>query len=253
MASCGGDGVGHCFSELYEDHGTRLDYCNWYGHGKCIYPDTWARKSPPDLQGFWETLRETLFQFYETLFTGIQGIVTDSITGKSIYNVKMNRNKGTINHPLDEYERFSAYSDSGGFYLRYTIKGTWDLTFSHDDYITKTISNITVDDYNEMIELDVQLVPKVVSILNGSLTTKPIIVTPCHNGIRISCANYYGNMQIDIIDLNGRLIKRLAAHKPGIIVWNGFDNNNKQVSEGCYIVQVRAGDKKYCRSFMFFR
>ena len=254
MASCGDSGVIHDF-EFYESHGTRSDYCNWHGHGKCIRVETEHTMiiTPPPRLVLWGWLRESLFQYYELLFTGVQGIVTDSITGKPIYKVKMNRNKGDVVHPKDEYERCCVYSDSAGFYLRFTIKGTWDLTFSHDDYITKTISNITVDDYSEMIELDVQLVPKVVSIKNGLFSDKPIIINSCPKGVRISCGNYPGNMQVNIIDLNGRLIRTIATDKQDIIVWNGIDNNNKPVSDGCYIVQVQAGNKKYYRSFMFLR
>jgi hypothetical protein len=214
MTSCG-DGLAHCFSELFECHGLPLDYGNWFGHGKQLYFEIEIPRSVPlkPRIPFWEWNREAMFQYYELLFTGIQGIVTDSITGKPVLNVKMNRNKGNINHPQDEFERFCAYTDSGGFYLRHTVKGTWDLTFSRDDYITKTVSNITLDDYEEKIKLDVQLVPKGVSI------KKPV------NGPCLSVNSLKNIKSIEIYDLMGRKVKTLPA------------NANWKMRSGVYIVR----------------
>ncbi len=56
-----------------------------------------------------------------------------------------------------------------------------------------------------------------------------------------------------VYTLNGKLVKTLAAMKPGIIEWNGSDNKNSTVPDGCYILQLQTGVKKHCLSFMLIR
>jgi len=57
-------------------------------------------------------------------------------------------------------------------------------------------------------------------------------------------------VNIDVYNLKGQLVKRLVNEDkaPGehTVVWNGTDNNNRQVSSGVYFFKMKAG--KYSSS-----
>ena len=58
---------------------------------------------------------------------------------------------------------------------------------------------------------------------------------------------------IYVYNLNGRLVKKLADTKSGIIEWSGTDNNNKPVSNGCYVMQIQINVNFYSRHFILSR
>ena len=245
MTSGGGDGIAHCY-EWYECHGTRMDFCTRFGQAKGFQLETSIGKIPSesDLRKHWAYDKEALFQYYELLYTGIQGVVTDASTKEPINHV----NVTAVGH---DYDSAANFTDSAGFYLRFIEKGTYSFTFSHPDYHSKTIDNITIDDYSKKYELDVELERSSSIKTVFSKYNRFVSVVPVSNGFKIMLNRKFdGTINIHIYDIGGKRISSIPAAKGGV-VWGGRDDNNNVVSNGYYIVQVQSGDKKYYRSFMF--
>jgi hypothetical protein len=243
---CGPDGMGHLFTEMYEAHGTRLDYQVYYGRGKTSTPETSDRKilEESNLRSRWIYLKEAQFQTYELLLTGIQGFVTDTFTHEPIFNAKMTRN--------NDFDNAEVFSDSLGFYCRYTSKGNYTLTFSADGYKTKEFRNFEIDDYGKKYPLDVELCPPV-SIING-LTTDNIQVSviPSNRGIRIACDQFNSDSKVEIYNLTGKLVKVLPVYKKEVI-WNGMNNRHQNMNNGCYICRVIIDNKALTKNFTLNR
>lgn len=246
---CGSDGMGHLFTEMYEAHGTRLDYQNYYGQGKSTTPETSNQKllNESELRTHWIYLKEAYFQMMENLLTGIRGIVTDSLTGEPIYNAQMTRN--------GDFDNVEVFSDSLGCYHRFSAKGTYTLTFSHDDYVTKDIPNFNYSSYEELYELNVKLWPKNVGGItnNASFTKNTIKITPCKNGIRINVGKFGNDVKIGIYTVSGKLVKRLPVSTAADILWDGMDSRGKTMGNGCYIVTIANKKQKISQGFILNR
>jgi len=183
---------------------------------------------------------------YELLYTGIQGIVSDGITKLPIYNAKMTRN--------GDFDNAEVYTDSAGFYCRFTTKGNYTLTFSHPDYQSRTFSNFSVDDYTKKYPLDVELWPIGTNSNNNlDYDKNSVTITPYKNGFRINSRNTGINVKAGIYSINGKLIRMLPVAAGAEIVWDGTDTSGRLSGNGCYIVSVLAGDQKVSQSFIINR
>ena len=247
MTSCGGDGIGHCWSEAFECHGTRMDFCTRFGQAKGFQLETSIKKFPDesDLRNHWVYDKEALFQFYELLYTGVQGVVADAATKDPVNHV----NVTAVGH---DYDSAAIFTDSAGFYLRFINTGTYSFMFSHPDYQDTTI-NVSLNNYDDKIILNVEL-NSTVGIKNTTDLDKQLIsVVPVRKGVNIELSKELSDKaKVGIYNIGGKKVKSFPASKKSL-TWNGSDDNGYKVSNGCYIVRVQAGDIKYCRSFMFFR
>ena len=243
----GGDGINH-FYAWYECHGTRTDFCTRFGQAKGFQIETSIKKIPSesDLRNHWVYDKEALFQYFELLYTGVQGVLTDALTKEPVNHV----NVTAVNH---DYDSAAIFTDSAGFYLRFIEKGTYSFTFTHPGYYSKTVDSVTIDDYSKKYELNVEL-ERSSGIENTiGLSNQFISVFTARNCVRIMFDEELSdNARAGIYNIGGKKIKSFPAIKKSL-TWDGRDDTGCVVSNGCYIVQVQAGDKKYCRSVMFFR
>ncbi len=246
MTSCGGDGVGHIYTELYECHGIRCDMNDWVGNGKSVTLESSIQKKlpPSKLKEHWMWCKEALFMSYEILYKyGLHGIVTDSITGEPIFGVEISRN-GDISNG-------TVLTDSCGRYVKYMNKGTYTLTFEKDGYQTKTISNFNIAAYDERYDLNVRLWNGInigkdpISLINR------IKIMPFRRGIKIF--NIGKNIVMGIYNLNGCLIQRLSLPNASNVVWDGSDKNGRSLRNGCYILKVKSNNKEISKSFILNR
>lgn len=248
MTSCGGDGIGHCYTEWYECHGSRMDFCTRFGQAKGFQFETSIKKIPSesDIRKHWVYDKEALFQYYELLYTGLQGVVTDALTKEPVNHV----NVTAVGH---DYDSAAIFTDSAGFYLRFINTGTYSFTFSHPGYHSKNVDSITIDDYSKKYELNVELESSSGIENTVNLSRQFISVIPFGKGVKIVFSRRLnGNAKVDIYDIGGKRIRSIPAAKESV-VWDGRDYTGCVVSNGCYIVQVQSGSKKYYRSSMFLR
>ncbi len=248
MSIAGGDGFGNYFSEMSEAHGMRMDFCTRFGQAKgfCIELSNNKILDEPDLEKHWIYNKDAMFYYYELLYTGVQGIVTDADSKEPVNNV----NVTAVGH---DYDSAAVFTDSAGYYLRFIEKGTYSFTFSRQGYNPKTIENITIDVYHDKYEHNVELKSST-GIENAlSKPEQSISVKPGCDGVTIAFNRQLNdNTKIHIYDIEGKRIRSIPAVQKSV-VWDGRDDNNKVVSNGCYIVQLQAGDKKYSGNFMFIR
>ncbi len=240
----GADGVGNWYFEMYESHGPRMDYQTYYGHGKGMGPETSTKKILAEslLETRWLWLKEAYLAYMENLiFTGLQGFVTDSQTNEPIYLANMTR--------TGDFDNNDVFTDSLGFYLRFTDNGNYTLTFSHEDYVTKEIPNFKMDDYNKKYELNVKLWPvDPTGISNTASSGKNNIkITPYKNGIKINSGELGDNIKIGIYTIGGKLVKMLPV---STVLWNGKDNAGSNVNNGCYVVRIDTDNQIYLHNFI---
>jgi hypothetical protein len=235
MTSCGGDGIGHIYTELYECHGTMVDFCAYFAHIKGMQLENWGIKMLPgerELRQYWPYNKEALFQYYELLLrSGLQGLVTDAGTKAPIYGV---------NITAKDYDRDSAnvYTDSTGFYVRFIDTGTYSFTFSHPDYYPKTVDNVAINSFNEKYELNVEI-DRITITINGYKAAKQnISICQTNSGFKILFNEKLDEIvKISIYTIHGKLVKSFDAYAGKCIVWN---NINTDVPDGCYIIRLES-------------
>jgi hypothetical protein len=248
MTSCGGDGIGNVFNELYECHGTSVDYNIFYLRGRNIPMETSITKLLPasSLVTYWNYNKESLVQFYELLLTGIQGTVKNSVTKAPIFHAK-------INEAAHDFDSAYTYADSAGFYLRFILQGSWNLTFSAPGYISKTIA-ITVSSYGVKYPLDVELDPIGTAVSDRVFLPVHISkIVPYGNGIRIDFGSAPASARVCIYSMDGSLVRQLTAASVSSILWDGTDGCGRFVRNGCYVIKATSAAGKMLKSFIMNR
>jgi hypothetical protein len=153
-----------------------------------------------------------------------------------------------------DFDSAHVYSDSAGFYLRFTDKGTYTLSFSKEGYHTKNIANFNVSDYLKKYPLDVELCPiGMNTITQGAHELQnAITIIPSGRGVKIAGKYLERNGKAGIYNTRGKLITMLPVSS-GAIVWDGTDNNGTNAGNGCYLVKLMNTTKRVSKSFILQR
>lgn len=139
--------------DWYVIYGGRQDYLTYYLQGRetTIELDEYYVLPESLLNSYWEYNYRSLINYAYQASYGIQGVVTDSVTGLPL--------EAKIELLAHDYDSSIVFSESGnGFYARLLNEGYYELTFSSDAYYDRTISGIGVVNYQTTV-LDVKLVP----------------------------------------------------------------------------------------------
>lgn len=142
--------------------GTAMDICNYWAKNTLVdfynihanakgYTFELGPKmiKESDFDKYWKKFKEMYKTFYLGSHTGISGLVTDAATGQGIPGVKVFVEKHDRNNTW-------VFSYPGGAYYRPIASGAYTVTFSHNDYQSKTVSDISVKNF-EKTPLEVQL------------------------------------------------------------------------------------------------
>ena len=143
----------------YSITGGRQDYMTYFQHGREVTLEISDVKLLPasQLLNHWEYNYRSFLNYIEQANYGINGQVTDSLTGQPL--------KAKVNIFLHDFDNSYVYSSlPTGWYFRPIEEGSYDLSFSAEGYFTKTIKNVTATKWNTT-RLNVQLVP----LTNGGL------------------------------------------------------------------------------------
>lgn len=233
----------------YVIHGTWTRYALYFQQCRDITLELSTQKllAASQLSEHWEYNYRSLLNYIGQVLYGVHGTVTDSLTGKPLHAKIF-----VENHDKDSSWVFSHLPH--GDYYRPIFEGTYDITFSAVNYVSKTIKDVVVKS-GEAAVLDVTLTDHV-PVINASESSliKNISINNASGIVKISYqTGQNAGLHFSIFDLNGRLIKTLVRRDNGIITWDGVDNNNIAVSSGCYIVQVKAEGSNYSKNFVFSR
>lgn len=237
--------------DWYAIEGGRMSYLPYFRKCRVITLELSYPKLLPEsqLNVHWDYNKEALLSYFEQVLNGIRGTVTDSITNEPV------QAKIFISgHDKDSSE---VYSDSThGDYYRPIFEGTYDVTFTSKDYISKTIPGVKVNN-NAATVLDVKLRPENMGNIYSSDNSASIISIMSHNrGVTISWESGHSIVEAAIFDLNGRRIKALHSHVTtgkNRITWGGLNNKGNQVGSGCYILQIKTADKYWSQQFVYSR
>jgi hypothetical protein len=186
------------------------------------------------LDAHWGYNKQALLDLFLETLNGVQGRVSDLVTDESIHNVKV---------WVESHDDDSSFvrSDTNGYYARPIIAGTYDFTFSHPDYQSKTIEDVEVTNGQPTL-LDVQLWDGSTSVAVPYTVKEPIVsVVPVSKGFLINYGRSSDSPEISIYTTKGELVRILNSTSAGkkSVLWDGKDNSGQHIGSGCYLLKIR--------------
>ncbi|MEI6455819.1 MAG: M14 family zinc carboxypeptidase [bacterium] len=162
-------------AEWYIIYGGRQDYMNYYRGCREVTLEVSNTKLLPSNQliKLWNYNHNSLLNYLERVNYGLQGVITDTVTGEPIDSVKVY---------ISGFDKDNSWVYSklpSGFYTRPIFDGSYNVTFSATGYFPKTL-DITVTNYSTTI-MDVQLKPITYGISEEKSTLSGL-VCPNPNG-----------------------------------------------------------------------
>ncbi|HTX87661.1 MAG TPA: M14 family zinc carboxypeptidase [Bacteroidales bacterium] len=137
----------------YEISGGRQDYHNYFKNDREVTVELSYIKTmyTSQLINYWDYNFRSFFDYIEEASYGINGQITDSVTGQPL-SAKV----FISGHDVDNSFEYSKLPS--GWYYRYLDAGAWDLSYIATGYHTKVVSGINVA-HHQATRQDVQLVP----------------------------------------------------------------------------------------------
>lgn len=243
-------GYGSAGIDYYTAPGTRIDGPYHHSHCRCLTLELHSNKflSESQLDNHWNYNKEALLNLFLETLNGVQGMVTDSVTDEPIDNAII------FVENMDEDSTFTR-SDTNGIYARPIIAGTYSFIFSHPDYQTKTVDNVSVQNGQPKV-LNVKLWDGSGSIDIPYAAQKPVVsIVPVSKGFLINYDRSSDNPVISIYTIKGTLLRTLnnnSAGKQGII-WDGKDYTGQLIGNGCYLLKVKDTRGALATSFIVNR
>lgn len=218
--------------DWYVIDGSRQDYMNYYQHCREVTIEISEDKSPSasQLPQFWNSLKHSLLNYVEECLNGFNGTVTDSITGEPLEALV------TIqNHDINYSEVYSHLPE--GKYYRPIKAGVYNVTYSTEGYVSKTVQVTTVDGTAQQV--DVQLVPEGYVPGGGEavnvVTQQQLLVypDPVGNVMHIRADGQWQTSDAVMYDATGRQVLhfKMAGENTTVEV--------SKLAKGTYFVQIR--------------
>ncbi len=123
--------------QWYSVWGGRQDYMNYFQHCREFVLELSNTKllAESDLRNHWDYNYKSLLNYMEQSTYGINGRVTDSLTGlplKAMVEI--------VNHDEDSS---MVFSNANGYYFRPIFTGTYSVKYTADGYYPKIINNVS--------------------------------------------------------------------------------------------------------------
>ncbi|MBN1982106.1 MAG: succinylglutamate desuccinylase/aspartoacylase family protein [Chitinivibrionales bacterium] len=217
--------------------GTLVDYYNLAANAKGYTMEMGAKMiSESSFDQNWNKYKEVYTTYYEYALTGICGTISDSTTGKGIGNVKVF---------VDNHDKNNSwvYSYPDGDYYRPIASGTYSLTFTHKDYVSKTIKDINVKDFAKTalsLKLLSNKTAMTASIIDRS--RQIAMVTSAHSTSWVWDPNAMNIHYADLFSLDGQKIGHLLPQKTASSAAMITIYRRNDAVSGAYIVRFTAND-----------
>ena len=132
--------------DWYSISGGRQDYMNYFQQCREVTMEISNTKLLPasKLIAHWNYNYRSLLNYIEQVSYGIRGVVTDTISGAPV-NAQVFIN----GHDLDSSMVFCGAAL--GDYYRPLKAGTYSISYFAEGYLPKTISNVSITDYNQLV------------------------------------------------------------------------------------------------------
>ena len=206
--------------EWYTTNGCRQDYMNYFHNSREVTMELSLIKTPAAnlLPAYWNANYRSLYGYMEQCYSGIHGIVIDTIN-ESPLRAKIE----ILNHDFNNSEIYSNNLD--GYYNRLISPGIYDVKITAPGYIDKVKTNIQLDN-NSSYELDVKLLHSSLGIENYNVFEQNSFAFP--NPFQSDLSVFFTlksseNLSISVYNTSGNKI---------------FSMDNKQYSEGLNEVEI---------------
>jgi len=232
-------------ADWYIVYGGRQDYITNFQQGRevtieideeIVVNNSISKISPEDsLINLWNYNYRSFLDYLEQAMYGIHGIVTDSLTGKPI--------RAKIELPGHDNDSSVIYSGSNcGDYYRLVSSGTYNIQFSATGYISKEISNVTVNN-RQATHLNVLLNKGNIIILQNLTEHEfSIYPNPCKDFLNVK-ADKINSANIEIIDITGK--KRTMLNNANL----SLPLNTSQLNPGFYLIKVQTPVINFIKAF----
>lgn len=197
---------------------------------------------PPasQLDALWNDNRESLLHYIKAARYGINGTVTDALTGQPLAaTVTVVGNTKPVHTDPDH-----------GDYYKLLPTGTFDLVFSADGYSDVTVSGVSTT-WGTPTVLDVQFEAEGTGVGPAVAAGGPLDSSP--NPFRAATTLRFetaqpGRVRLAVHDVAGRLVTSLLDEvRPAgevRVVWDGRSAGGEAVANGIYFVRLEAGARQ---------
>ncbi len=114
---------------------SRQDYANYHARCREVTLEVTGEKTPHNdrLNSYWNSIKASLLNYILSINQGVNGIITDSLTGESL------KAHVIVNNYDDEAQHSDIYSQLPfGDYYRPLLPGTYSITYSAQGYYSQT-------------------------------------------------------------------------------------------------------------------
>ena len=230
--------------QWYTISGGRQDYMNYWHSDREVTLEISDDPNPPanQLLNFWEYNYRSLLNYIEQVNYGVQGIVTDSVTGEPVL--------AQIYIPGHDTDNSEIHSKlPSGYYSRLLYEGSHDLRFSASGYFPKMVYDVTVTN-RATTHLDVELVPLNVA-QNEPRHQRVTMVYPNPSDGQIELIlpeTGITNAEVECYGMNGkRLFFRHLNVPPG---FNSIHLDMGNLAPGLYLIRLSTGKSSYTDRIM---
>jgi len=150
------DGITNGYA-WYRVTGGRQDFFTYFHNGREVTIEISDTKllNQSLLPAYWNYNKKSFLNYMENTYYGIRGIVTDT-SGNPL--------KARIEIAGHDFDSSQVYSDSlTGTYYRMIAPGMYTVTFSADNYLSQSVPNVQVYNF-QSTELNIQLIPNPVPV-----------------------------------------------------------------------------------------
>jgi hypothetical protein len=227
----------------YTITGGRQDYTTYFHYGREVTIELSYIKLLPTsmLLSYWDYNKRSFFNYIEECSYGINGQVTDTLTGNPL-NAKIM----ITGHDIDNSFEFS--NTFSGWYYRPIAQNSWALTFTCPGYYSKTIHGVSVTN-RHTTRLNVRMVPLNFGIGQTSVTSAVIYPNPSHGNVHLILPEPgNGSFSFSIFDMTGKLIQSGTIDGTGDKVVADLDLT--QLQKGIYLLKLDNGKSVYENKLM---
>jgi hypothetical protein len=219
----------------YTITGGRQDYTTYFHYGREVTMEISYIKTLPvnQLLNYWDYNKRSFLNYIEESGYGINGQVTDSITG-----LPLKARVFITGHDIDNSYEFS--DGTTGWYYRPIAQGNWTLTYTCLNYRTKTINGIYVNNRITNRQ-NVKLVPVTFGI-NDLSQSSPVVVYPNPSDGNIHLLFSVpgtGVTNYSVFDIAGRAIQSGTFERVGDKTLIPLDLT--QLQKGIYLLKMDDG------------
>jgi hypothetical protein len=239
------NGAGQGYQCLYQAIGTEKDYLPYILHcrGNCVEASTAYILPESSLENYWNYHYRSLLNWIQESLNGIRGIVTDSITGRTL------KARVWVESHDVATDSSQMYGDlPHGNYYRPIAAGTWNVTYSCPGCTSKTVNGIVAQNSRAtIVNVKLHCTPTAVVQVWKPQSSK-FSITAMNGSIIIKCSSIREVVRVGIYDIQGRQVQSLTVPpnlKNITIAWNA-----NRAGSRCYIARVESSEGSFQKPFV---